>query len=294
MGGKRGIRRRPGFTGPGRVSNWNQAREIAGITGTKLGHSSDTIRLMLFKGLLSAREAALVENDLFVRSGKKDSKETRAAARANVRLHMDLVRWLKSGGSKKYRRHLVSKEKAPELMRELEGKLSNPEFFGSLPRIGSAEYVALYWFKGIPVAVKLGARTGEHGLNPGEMTAALKTYREETRKKEITTASGQPVQELFSRSVLPQVYGVTKGYLVMEYMSGIDARQAGRYLEGYLQYSYEKAYSEVKENWHALRSAGRINESRRLQALQALVLGNTNPKNPSRGRWFFMMPRDFY
>jgi len=204
--------------------------------------------------------------------------------------------WFKSAGRKPFKRQLLDEREASEMMAGLEPRLSKKGYFCSLPTLGLTGSVAVYEYKGVPVVVKYSKKTVSEGADPQKLKKSLEVYRTETKRGKILRADGAPGQEKHSRLIMPRVYGTAeKGkYLAMEYMEGISIEIAEELLKGKALVSFYKAYNEAKANLKALKKRGAIKPLMSPQLWHSVLLGNTNPKHPSRGRWVFALPFDAY
>ncbi len=187
----------------------------------------------------------------------------------------------------KYKRTVIhGKNNISKMLKELERKLSWKKAFGKLPRIGSADYVAVYYFEGIPIAVKYAKGKESEGLAVKKLRKLFLIHQKEARKGELIKAQHY-------RLITPNVYGVIgKEFIVMEYMAGLNVNQTEKRLEGTTLTSFKQAYNELKENLSKLVEAGKYKKFREPQHWHAIVLGNTKPFDPLNGKWIFALPYD--
>lgn len=187
----------------------------------------------------------------------------------------------------RYKRHVLQRNKWPELIKKLELNLANPYFFNSLQDIGKTKgHVKLFYFGEIPVVIKDTQRRDMHGFNYKEIRRSLLVHQKAALKGKISPER--------YRLITPKVYGRIGRYLVMEYMEHRETPKAGKTENQAEITSFSRAYKELEENF---TKAIRISKTFGVdipQVFHLMVLGNTNPKNPDKGVWLFSLPYDLY
>ncbi|MCD6479000.1 MAG: hypothetical protein J7L44_03890 [Candidatus Diapherotrites archaeon] len=196
------------------------------------------------------------------------------------------LKQLPTGRRKKwrYRRHVLPRRKWPELIKELEIKLANPYFFSGLEYIGDLGRVRLFYYEGIPVAIKDTGRLERHGFDYEKIRKALLVHQKAVLEGKI--------KPNHYRIVTPKVYGQIGRYLIMEYIEHKEHPKPGVTKNQAEITSYREAYRELEDNFMKAIKISKAYDVDVPQLIHLMVLGNTNPKNPKKGTWLFSLPYD--
>lgn len=192
---------------------------------------------------------------------------------------------------KRPKRNVIHKNKWRELKKELSKKLRNPKFFENLEKTFSvksftSEKVKRYSFKGKPVAIKDTQGFKKEGFNYKKFRKAILVHQKAIRGK----VKGVEINAKNYKLVTPKVFGRIGNYLIMEYMNEMKTKRIFSESKSVVE-SFLNAQKQMKKNFDSLEEL--LPEYEAPQIAQYMVLGNTNPKKPEKGRWIFSLPYDF-
>ena len=169
------------------------------------------------------------------------------------------------------------------LLKFLQGELQKPGFFrGLLETIGTPK-VRKFVFDGTPVAIKNTKGFAEEGRNYAKL-------RQNFLKHQFAVRNGR-IKAQFYKLKSPRVYGVIGNYLVMEFVAEkpiLDFLPADEKKAEEIKASCIKAIRELEENIKQINKA-----APKPQVTDIMIAGNTNPKEPLKGKWIFFMPYDY-
>jgi hypothetical protein len=184
-----------------------------------------------------------------------------------------------------YKHQVIPRRKRPGLIKELEASLPKPGFFERLPEADKAGRVRFFYFRGTWVAIKKTEAEPEHGSRPGRVMKSILAHHKALR-------AGQLKAEKY-RIVTPKVYRQIGQFIVMEFMEGKSQLKVYEGLNQAEIQSINDAFYEMLRNFELLMGRGVINRSEIPQLFDSIVLGNTNPKDRTKGKWIFAPPMDF-
>lgn len=184
-----------------------------------------------------------------------------------------------------YKRHSIPRRKRVHLMNFFERNLQVPGFFERLPEADKAGRVRFFYFGGKYIAIKKTETEPAHGCRPGQVRKSILAHHKALR-------AGQLKAEKY-RIITPKVYGQIGQFIVMEFMEGKSQFGVFEGLNKAEIQSLNDAYYEMHGNFEKLMWRGVIKRSEIPQLFDSVVLGNTNPKDKTKGKWIFAPPMDF-
>jgi len=190
----------------------------------------------------------------------------------------------------KYKRRMLRGKKIAKMMEFLKENLSSEFFFNKTKWL--AIKVRAFEFEGVSVAIKNTRGEEAGGSKPEEFRETFLTYHRETKRGKLLDGEGKPIREQRARVISPKIYGKIGNYIIMECMDGMAIRDSLKVLRGDTYYSLKEAYKELEKNVRVIKENKKFKKDRDPQPFHAIVLGNTNPKNPWRGQWLFSLPYD--
>jgi len=172
-------------------------------------------------------------------------------------------------------------EQKKRLMKVLGEKLKNKNFFERLPNV-AGRTMARFDFGGIPVLIKY-TPSETHGRDYEGIEKIFKEYNKTLKGGEIKA----------KRSVLrlPKAYGRIGDYVIMEYMDWL--KDHDLFDNRKLEHQLLLANDEAINNIISVAKSMKLHIQGMPKAGDIVLWGNTNPKNPSKGKWIFYMLYDY-
>lgn len=204
--------------------------------------------------------------DILKRKRKKDSKTPLLDEELRTRPKRNLI-W----GSEKKKR----------LMKVLRENLKNKDFFKGLPSV-PGRLMAIFDFEGIPVLIKY-TPSATHGRDYEGIERIFRNYNRSIKSGKIKAKH--------SVLRLPKAYGRIGDYVIMEYIDWLEAQDIDDNRKHHHQFLL--AADEAANNILKVSSSMDLHIQGMPKAGDIMPWGNTNPKNPSKGRWIFYMLYDY-
>jgi hypothetical protein len=188
-------------------------------------------------------------------------------------------------------RHRVQPQEQKQLMRDLKRLIVEEKGFAQLKPIDKLnQLIRIYEYKGKKVIIKNTWGETQDGNKPDLVRHAIMEHQKAVQRKDI--------KQTRYRIKTPYVYGKVGDYLVMEYMEGEHISVAKQKSSIFARRSLARAEQELATNFAAIENGllpiAETQPNLKLPQLSDfMVTGNSNPRNPSRGIWYFSPPYDF-
>ncbi|HLC79946.1 MAG TPA: hypothetical protein VJG83_06030 [archaeon] len=197
----------------------------------------------------------------------------------------EFMRWIRSAFEKfqslwrRGRREIPLKGPHKDILAFLEKKLANKKFFEGLPKI-SKYSIRKFEYNGKTAVIKQTYGDSSHGIEFGKIRQTLLKHQMAVRTKKIVPKTYK------LRSI--KVFGRVGNYLVMDFVKG---QNLGDWFDRHKNPEVARHLSEATyEMERNFNSQGALPIP---QLTDLIVAGNTNPQEPTKGKWIFYLPYDY-